>query len=221
MDSQGCCRVISPIGSYLAEFRPFPLGGEIDVSQPLEVADTEIAGAPDPAVVHTQAIEAARRAGAEAATLEAQSRLQATIAELRANHEAHLAEERRRWAATEGEVLKDALKQAFADLEGNLAHSLSEVLRPLLPKLALDRATEEASAAIRTLLLADENGAIRISGPEDLLNALRSTCGDHPALAFQISEGPDVTVLAGETTIQSHMAKLGATLAGCREPANE
>lgn len=205
--------MISPIGSYLAEIRPFSLHDGIQVPQTIAAVGAETDGAPDPAVVQAQLIEAARRAGAEAAALEAQDRLQATVMELKADHDAHLAEERRRWATTEAEALGHALKQGFADLEGALAHSLSEVLRPLLPKLAMERAIEEVSGAVRTLLLADVNGAIRISGPEDLLDAIRTACGDHPALAFQVSDQADVSVSAGETTIQSHMAQLGATLA--------
>jgi hypothetical protein len=194
--------VISPIQSFLTEFRP--LAGSPILHAPA-ANGAEVAAA-ETAADRAAEMDAACRAAAETARREAAEEAAKTLAAQAERHVSLLADERRRWAEAEGAALAIAVQQGLVELEERVSSGVADVLAPLLPQAATNRARAELARAVSALLANNAEAVIRISGPADLLGALQHGLGERPGAVFVTETGPDVTVLAGATRIQTQLA---------------
>ena len=206
--------MISPIGSYLAEFRQFSASTAIPMPPPIAHEDGE--DEPEPSDPIEGQIEAARRDGAAEAGHRARLAQDAALADLEARHAAQRDNDRARWVESESAVLAAALERGLTELETRIADSLADVLAPLLPEFATAKAVEGLREAIATLLSDDEHRAIEVSGPADLIGALSRACGDRPGIAFTTGAASEVTVRAGDTRIQTQLQRWGAAFGATR-----
>lgn len=149
----------------------------------------------------------------------------AAAAEAAARHAAEMADARERWAAEEGAALAAGFRSAVEALGGALGEAAAAALEPLLGDAARRRAVDGLRDAVADLLLADAGGAVAVSGPVDLLDALRAALeaagvgtGD---MGFAASESAEVVVTAGNSRIETRLAAwaeaLGRGLAGTAE----
>lgn len=206
--------MMRPIGHFLAEFRPEgaaspPPAALLSLDGPEPAADAF--GLPDPDPWPIEAADTLEEpdlvpvAGLLEAPTEPAPDLEAALAARDAAHEAALAEARARWAAEEGATLAERLAAAFAGLEARLADALAPILEPFLAHGARVKALEQLHGTLGTLLGGGETRPVAVSGPADLVAALRDSFGDRPGVSFTEADLPDVTVTLGDTRIRSQL----------------
>jgi hypothetical protein len=92
------------------------------------------------------------------------------------------------------------------ELETRVADALASLLEPFLVRAVQLETIARLRTALGSLLASREEAVVAVSGPADLLDALRPAFADRPGLTFTASEAPDVTVVAGEAQIRSRLA---------------
>ena len=116
--------------------------------------------------------------------------------------------ERYTWANRESEVLAAQIADGLTEIETRLADTVARLLRPFFSEMARNRAVGELAAALEVLLGSDEGLTLEISGPEDLLEHLRSRLGSrNVAVLFTPGEGVDVRVAAGPTLLETNLGQ--------------
>lgn len=195
--------IAHPIGRYLIQF-----GAEEDVpvkDDPDTVLHPLSMKAEDVIEDHEAELEAAREQGRQEAAATAQKHLEASLQALAAQHEEHLLNERQSWATEEGHKLSLAITEAFAQLQDMLANTLDAILRPFLID-ALRRQMIEELAHNVSILLTSESPAIEISGPDDLIAALREKLSpETAAITYKPNSSVDIRIVAHHTVIESQM----------------
>ncbi len=193
--------------------------------EPVEV-DDELAAMPDTTALDGEddtesreelrelAIAAAREEGfsegraVAAAALEAEQGASA----------AHLAAERALWAREEGRLLADKLAQGLAEIEAGIAAHTARILSGFLADRLIDRATRELARAIRELLAGADGKVVAVTGPADIVAALRETLAeDAVAVDFRPGAVADVRVVCDETLVESRLSAWLARLAAAVE----
>ncbi len=128
---------------------------------------------------------------------------------------AEVAQERKKWAEEEAALLAAAHRAAFEDFETRCAQAVANILRPFLIPLAIGRVTGALVENLETLFASRTRALFEISGPADLLEALREKFADRDAaIAFKPEETIDVRVRLDDTVIETQleawMTALGA-----------
>ena len=202
-----------PIGLYLVDFgqqvmperptatldlddlEPAPSLDEMDTFEPgfEEVGEPEVPG---------------DAAAAEAALLA----LRGEMAAMEAAHAAQIESTLRQWAEQEGGPLAASIRAGLAELESRLAQTVADLLLPVLSTAVHAKTVDEIKSALGSLIAGGASSLIRVSGPADLLDALKAALGTAPAVEFTETETPEVTVVAGDTTLQSHLGDWAARL---------
>ncbi|MCW2316274.1 hypothetical protein SAMN06265338_106210 [Rhodoblastus acidophilus] len=159
--------------------------------------------APSPAHKLEQTLLKAFEEGREAARHE----LVEERARLREQIEAQAAQERAKWAMTEGERLFEAHRAAFADFEQRCAQSVANILRPFLTQSVITRVTDELVRNLEVLFASRTHALFEISGPSDLLDALKAKFeGRSASIAYALSDSIDVRVRVEDTIIETQLA---------------
>jgi hypothetical protein len=147
-------------------------------------------------------------AAAHAAALEAE----------RGASAAHLAAERALWAHEEGRRLADGLAQGLAEIEARISTRTARILSGFLADRLIDRATRELARTIRELLAGADGKVVAVTGPADIVAALRETlAGDAVAVDFRSDTAADVRVVCDETLVESRLSAWVARLASVVE----
>lgn len=128
-------------------------------------------------------------------------------ARLREEIEAQAANERAKWAMAEGERLFEAHRAAFADFEQRCAQSVANILRPFLTQSVITRVTDELVRNLEVLFASRTHALFEISGPFDLLDALKAKFeGRSASIAYSLSDSIDVRVRVEDTIIETQLA---------------
>jgi hypothetical protein len=214
----------SSIGRYLTEFRPSCGTANASIAALLSLDGSGDAPAPGPEAL-ARRIAQARDEGVEEGRRLAEAAAEAAMAaeaEAAAAREAvRLDEERRRWADDEAARFADALRQGLEALEGRIADSVTDILQPFLGEAVRRKAVAELGEAITSLLTCGAPRLIAVSGPADIVEALRQTLADVPAaVELRVADTPEVSVLADPTSIRTRMqAWAGRLDQHMREPS--
>ncbi len=128
---------------------------------------------------------------------------------------AEVAQEREKWAAEEAQRLASAHRAAFEDFETRCAQAVANILRPFMVPLAIGRVTEALVENLEALFASRTRALFEISGPADLLDALREKFAERDAaIAFKPEDTIDVRVRIEDTIIETQleawMTALGA-----------
>lgn len=208
--------MVSAIAEFLVEF---PLDGSKEITPP---AQSKQAKAP-PAVRVENTAELVREAeerGRREGRAEAQAELEHALAEERARSDERLAAERQAWVRDEANRLASQLASAIEALEGRLVERVARILTPFLIETLRSQMLAELRLALSTLLTDRQERIIRISGPEDLLSALSGELDKYQAaIEFVPGEGPDVSVVAGDTVIETQLAAWSQRLLQAIQPS--
>lgn len=219
-----------PLARFLPEFKPTvfeprrtpaatvfadPVGFE--TMPPTFGDDDDFAPFPEAApAIDDAAIEArlaeSRREGFAEAEAACQEALVLRLGEMKEAQARQVELLRQSWMAEVAETVAEQLRDGMAELENRTATVLAELLEPIVNESVRVKAIAEAREAIGTLLANGPDAVIRISGPADLIAALQATFGETAVLDFTETEAPEVTIVAGDTTIRSHLQSWATSL---------
>ena len=174
----------------------------------------------------TQRIEQGRLLAFEDGREAARKELEDERAQMRDTLAAEVAQERKKWVEEEAQLLASAHRAAFEDFETRCAQAVANILRPFMIPLAIGRVTEALVENLEVLFASRSRALFEISGPADLLDALREKfAGRDASFAFKPEDTIDVRVRHDDTLIETQLAAwmtaLGALpqeAQGAREP---
>ena len=132
----------------------------------------------------------------------------------RADFEQRIATARQGWAESEGAAVSEALARALSDLEARLAETTARILQPFLETEIRRTAIADLVAAIEAVLAHDKAARIEITGPDDLLGAVRARLPDKIVATFASAATADVRVSIDRTVLET---RLGAWMAAIEE----
>jgi len=125
--------------------------------------------------------------------------------------EQQLAGERQAWASEQGDKLAERLVAGLREAEARLAETTSRILKPFLAAAIHRQTITELQGCLERLVSRDAGVRLNVSGPEDLLHALRERlAGTCAAVTYQLSDSCDVRVTANQTIVET---ALGAWMA--------
>jgi hypothetical protein len=131
---------------------------------------------------------------------------EAQQARLRATMEANLVAARAEWAAQEGERLAAAHRVALEAFEARCSSAVANILRPFLTTAVIGRVTEALVENLNVLFASRTQSLFEISGPPDLLDALRRKFGENgAAIIYAPDDSIDVRVCCGDTIIETQL----------------
>jgi flagellar biosynthesis/type III secretory pathway protein FliH len=160
-------------------------------------------------------IAAAEARGHEAGIAEGRAELAAAVADERERAAIALAAERQAWTVAEADRLATALEGGLAALRESIAASLARVVAPLLLDARRAELLDGLAADLRSLSAQGEAPILRVSGPADLLGALRERLSSYPAdVAYESTSEGDIRVEAGDTVFQTQLQPWADRLAG-------
>jgi hypothetical protein len=178
-----------PASAYLAEFSR---GGD------------GVRPAPRPPSA-AERIEAARAEGYAQGTADATAVAEARLAELRSQFDAGLADARRAWAAEQGARLAGQLQTGLDGLLEDLAQATARVLEPLLAAEVARRTIEELAGTVEALLAREPEAGIAISGPKDILAAMRARMSSAASITYRPCDACEVEVRSGQTVLLTRL----------------
>ena len=150
-----------------------------------------------------EALARSHEEGRAAAEAELQGKLDAQ----RHEFEQRLMSERRAWVEQEAGVLAARVSAAMRDMEVSIADSAARILKPFLATELQRHVVEDLAAAVRGLVSSDASARMVVSGPEDLVGALREKLeGVAANLTFSIKDSPDMQVVLDQTIVESRLA---------------
>ncbi|MEQ4600399.1 MAG: hypothetical protein ABN488_21800 [Methylobacteriaceae bacterium] len=155
-------------------------------------------------------IAAAEARGREQGRAEAMEECSAQAALERAAQQAlfeeGVAQARRDWTEAQGEILAQGFVAAMQALDATLSDRVARLIAPVLGQALQRQALDELGAALKRILAEPQRAAVQVRGPDDLIAALAARLGGSTGIAFEAAEGPEVTVRAGETVIETELA---------------
>ena len=127
-------------------------------------------------------------------------------ADVKEEIEEQVARERENWAKAEGDRLLAAHRAAMADFETRCAQAVANILRPFLTQAVIARVTDALVQNIEVLFASRKRSLFEISGPQDLIEALKQKFSDRPAsISYVLSDGVDVRVRVDDTVIETQL----------------
>jgi hypothetical protein len=144
----------------------------------------------------------ARSAGEELAQME----LDARLAEERLIFEQRIEAARREWMVECGAALSQQMQTALDGLGERVASSAARLLAPFLAEALRHKVIADLAGTIEALIAGEGGAALRIAGPQELLDALAPRlAGAGAAIDFTPSESAEVRVTAGSTVIETEL----------------
>jgi len=169
-------------------------------TEPVGFAIEPVAFAPDP-------VDEAYVRGVEDGKAALEAEMVARFEEQKAASEQALAVSREAWCLEEGARIAEQFKTAIGDMEERIADSTERVLRPFLGQAIRVQAIAELRATLQELLGKTPGLTLEISGPEDLLAALRASLPASIAtVSYVANEACDVQVKAGASILETRIA---------------
>jgi hypothetical protein len=159
-------------------------------------------------------LDAIFESGRKAGLAEARAEAEMQSALLQREATAALGQARQSWADEVAGRLSAEIPRAIQALGESLSDATGRLLRPFLEGELHDAACRALIDQIRPLLAGEDGVLIRVSGPAILLDTLRQVFPSGCAVAFTENQAIDVTILAGETMIETRIAAWVARLEG-------
>jgi len=136
----------------------------------------------------------------------ARERLERAVKAELDRHREELAAQRATWVEEEALRLSSQIGSAIENLESLLSEKAARILASVIPEALRRNAITEFIEALETILSGEGSPLLRVTGPEDLLKAMKAHIAPHDgAVEFVPSDTPEVTLVAGDTTIQTQL----------------
>jgi flagellar biosynthesis/type III secretory pathway protein FliH len=192
---------VVPAAPFLVDFGSPELVSAIAEELPLEAlaAGAEIDWAERVEEAYARGLDEGKRS-AEAETV-------VLLEEQKAALEQSLATAREAWCTEQGPRLAEQIGTAIRDMEGRIAESAERVLRPFLAQAVRDQAIGQLREIVDDLTATNPGITLEISGPDDLLSAMRTSLSSSVANAsYVVNEACDVQVKAGASVIETRIS---------------
>ena len=151
--------------------------------------------------------------GLAAGETAAAERYETRLEDERRAHDEEVAAIRETLRSEQASLLEEGLASAFDVLESRIAHCVAEVLQPLVEERMASRIVMSFRDTLTRFLDGDHGSLVRISGPEALLDLLRSEPGVlEGRIEFQVADTAELTAVIGETTLNTRFAEWMAQL---------
>jgi len=191
-----------PVARYLADF------GADD-----GIAGAQRGGGEAAKNVGAAKLDEAFARGLEAGKAAARAELEVKLAEQRSASAQRLAAERQAWAEGTGEKLAKGLLVSLQELESRIAETVARVLKPFVADRLHAQAIAELQASLDMLASTASGTGLHISGPADILQALRERlAGKNVSATYAPSEDCDVRIVAGQTVLETRLQEWRAKL---------
>lgn len=192
---------VVPAAPFLVDFSSPELASEVAEEMPLEASAA--GGETD----WTERVEEAYTRGIEAGKRSAEAETVVLLEEQKAALDQSLAAAREAWCTEQGPRLAEQIGTAIRDMEGRIAESAERVLRPFLAQAVRDQAIGQLRSIVNDLTATNPGITLEISGPEDLLSAMRTSLSASVANAsYVVNEACDVQVKAGASVIETRIS---------------
>lgn len=204
-----------PAALFLMDFSGSESAAEIVVESPAN--DEPAIAAAIAAVTTSHAIDDAYVRGVEDGRATAEAELAVHIEKQKQELEQSYAASREAWCREEGERIGEQFKTEILAMEGRIADATACVLRPFLTEAVRVRAIEELRAALDDLVAKSPGILLELSGPEDLLAAVRASLSAPDATVSYVPNGAcDVQVKAGASILETRIAAWLEQIEGSR-----
>lgn len=191
---------VLPAGPFLIDFDAAVVASEV-------IEEAAHPYSPPSEALWTDRIDEAFARGMEEGRQAAEAEAAARLEQQQAAMEQSLAEARAAWCGEQGPQIAGQITAAIHDMESRIAASADRVLRPFLAQAVRERAVSELHALLRALLETNPDMTLAISGPEDLLAAVREgLAGSIAAVSYLVNDATDVQVKAGASIIETRIA---------------
>lgn len=131
---------------------------------------------------------------------------------------ARLAQERAAWSADEAERLAETFKAALDAFEQRIAQSVARILTPFVGERVSEQMWMSLGATLDELVSRDEGKPLRISGRDDLVEALRARCEARGlAVECRPSDASEVTIVCDNAVIETRLGEWAAKLRAATE----
>jgi hypothetical protein len=192
---------VVPAAPFLADFASPVLVSELAEDIPLQQASAT------PEIDLAERVDEAYARGIEEGRRSAEAEATVMLEEQKAALDQSLASAREAWCNEEGPRLASQIAAAVRDLEDRIAESAERVLRPFLAQAVRDQAIGQLRTIVNELTASQSGVTLEVSGPEDLLNVIRTNLPSSLAnVAYVVNEAPDVQVRAGASVIETRIS---------------
>jgi hypothetical protein len=158
-----------------------------------------------------EAHERGLQEGRRAAEAEVAARMEAQAKAL----EQKLESERKAWVLKESHVIAERLVAGLRHIETRTAEVVARILEPFIAAEAHRAAVSELLAALEAVLSKSAGASVEISGPADLIAALRDRLARYPpSVKFDIRDVPDVRIELDHAVLET---RVGAWMAHLEE----
>lgn len=164
----------------------------------------------------TRAVELARTEARREAQMEAEAALAASEsarAQEQKSFETRIEKLRQDWTAGEADRLAASFKAAIEGLGTQLSDALAPILAPFVEERVRAQALSDLAGLVKQQL-ALGSGVIRITGPQDLLDALGTRLEAAEGLTFTPGPSPEVRIEADGAVIETQLTAWRDRLAG-------
>lgn len=153
------------------------------------------------------ALREAREEGYAAGMAAARAESDVALAQERLSIETRLAVEREAWTREESAKLAEQIVIGLSEIEANIAASAAGVLRGFLVESLHRRSIDMLAETIRSLVGAEADKLVEISGRADLLEALgHRLAGLAAGFDWRVAPTPDIKIVSGPTIIETRLA---------------
>jgi hypothetical protein len=176
------------------------------VSPLLRKVETEAPPPSRPAPTNQERIEQGRLRAFEDGREAARKELEDERARMRETLADEIETARQAWRAQEADRLAAAHRAALENFETRCAQAVASILRPFLTGMAIARVTESLVTNLEVLFASRTKSLFEISGPADLLDALREKfAGRDASIAWRPEDAIDVRVRVDDTIIETQL----------------
>lgn len=148
----------------------------------------------------------------------ARRELKDALASENARHEEEMNVQRTIWVEQQAMQMSAQISTAIERIEADLSERIANILRPFVSDAFRQQTLTEFREVLATLLSGRDAGLIKISGPEDLLLAMKPHLGQRESsIEFLSGEHVEVSVIAQDTHVQTQLGSWSVRLAQALE----
>jgi hypothetical protein len=192
----------TPVAKFLVEFGrndhtpSFKAQDELVLPQDFETGEA----------ILEQQLEDAFARGLGEGREKAKAEFDLEIAAAHAKFADEMASAQARWALELGERIHEQITASLQQFRNSVANSVARILTPFLTSVLIQQAVDELVETLTAMTAQTPIGKIKISGPEDLVQALQHRmAGGNFEVEYTSSELNEVTIIANQTTVVTQL----------------